>query len=135
MTCSALGLLFELVHLLEQRTIVLLELIELALELAEKHPDVHVTVLPPGPVRTNIKNSLQARPAGEAGALKDVDLTSTEGADELPWMDPRTAGGIVARAVENDDLYAITHPQWWPLVQARVDRLRAEFDKYPPEVI
>ena len=68
----------------------------LALELAEKHPDVHVTVLPPGPVRTNIKNSLQARPAGEAGALKDVDLTSTEGADELPWMDPRTAGGIVA---------------------------------------
>lgn len=106
----------------------------LALELADQHPNVHVTVLPPGPVRTNIKHSLRARPSGEAGALKDVDLTATEGADTLPWMDPRTAGSIVLRAVENDDLYAITHPQWWPLVQQRVDRIRAEFEKYPPLV-
>ncbi|WP_345750858.1 SDR family oxidoreductase [Microbacterium rhizophilus] len=104
----------------------------LALELAEHHPNVHVTILPPGPVRTNIKESLKARPASEAGALRDVDLTADESAADLRWVDPGTAGRIVARAIRNDDLYAPTHPEWWPIVDARNERIHADFEKYPP---
>lgn len=104
----------------------------LALELAETHPDVHVTIFPPGPVRTNIKESLKARPAGETGALEDVDLIADEAAQQLRWVDPRTAGRIITRAIRNNDLYALTHPEWWPLVDERNERIHAEFDKYPP---
>lgn len=104
----------------------------LALELAENHPNVHVTIVPPGPVRTNIKESLKARPAGEAGALHDVDLTADQGAADLRWVDPRTAGRIVARAIRDDVLYAPTHPEWWPIVDVRNERIHADFDKYPP---
>lgn len=104
----------------------------LSQEMADSHPNVRVTVLPPGPVRTNISQSLRSRPQDESGALRDVDLTASDGADDLPWMDPLTAGAVVARAIRNNDSYAITHPQWWPMVQARHDRLQAEFEKYPP---
>lgn len=104
----------------------------LALEMAEGHPGVHITIMPPGPVRTNIKESLKARPEGEDGALQDVDLTADEEAQKLRWIDPRAAGRIVTRAIRNNDLYALTHPEWWPIVEARNERIHAEFEKYPP---
>jgi len=103
----------------------------LALEMAQRHPHVHVTVLPPGPVRSNIDESLNYRPVGETGGLKVAHLDEAENAAQLRWIDGRTAGRIVARAIEHDDLYAITHPEWWPLVQAHDDLIKAEFDRYP----
>ena len=50
----------------------------------------------------------------------------------LRWIDGRTAGKVVAQAVLGDDLYAITHPEWWPMVDARNERIHADFTKYPP---
>jgi hypothetical protein len=29
-------------------------------------------------------------------------------------------------------LYAITHPEWWPRVNERVEMIHREFDRYPP---
>ncbi len=102
----------------------------LALELAEEESNVHVTLLAPGTVRTNIKASLRNRPDGAAGALADVDISEGPAAD-LRWIDPIDAGRIVTRAIRNEDLYALTHPDWWHIVEGRQQAIRAAFEKYP----
>ncbi|MFB2586352.1 SDR family NAD(P)-dependent oxidoreductase [Herbiconiux liukaitaii] len=102
----------------------------LALELEEDGSDVHVTLLAPGTVRTNIKNSLRNRPEGLAGVLADVDISEGVAAD-LRWIDPIDAGRIVTRSIRNNDLYALTHPDWWHIVEGRQATIRAAFEKYP----
>lgn len=104
----------------------------LAIELAEDGSDVHVTLLAPGTVRTNIKHSLRNRPESAAGALQDVDISEGPGAG-LRWIDPIDAGRIVTRAIRNDDLYAITHPDWWHLVEGRQQAVKQAFEQYPVE--
>jgi NAD(P)-dependent dehydrogenase (short-subunit alcohol dehydrogenase family) len=104
----------------------------LAMELAADHPNVRVSILPPGPVPTNIARSLRHRPAGQHGALADIDMGDGEQAAALRWVEPRRAGEIVARAIRNNDLYAITHPEWWPRVNERVEMIHREFGRYPP---
>lgn len=104
----------------------------LAMELDAEGSQVKVTIMPPGPVRTNIKESLNYRPAGESGGLKSDDLEAKPEAKNLRWVTSPTAGEIVARAIENDDLYALTHPDWWGRVSGRIEAIKAEFDRYPP---
>jgi NAD(P)-dependent dehydrogenase (short-subunit alcohol dehydrogenase family) len=103
----------------------------LAMELASDGIPVKVSVLPPGPVPTNIKESLKHRPAGQQGGLADVDLEQSEAARDLRWITPRDAGRIVTRAIRNEDFLAITHPDWWPLVADRYAAVEADFARYP----
>ena len=102
----------------------------LALELEEDGTDVHATLLAPGTVRTNIKTSLRNRPDSLAGGLKDVDISEGLAAD-LRWIDPIDAGRILTRSIRNNDLYALTHPDWKFLVENRTTALADAFDKYP----
>jgi len=102
----------------------------LAAELAEEGSPVKVTVLAPGPVRTNIRESLKHRPRDQVGGLADVDLEAGEGAADLRWIDPLDAGRIVARAIRGDDFWALTHPEWWPMVAERNASDQRAFDKY-----
>lgn len=104
----------------------------MAVELAEEGSDVHVTILTPGPVRTNIKASSRNRPAGLEGGLEDVDISNDPAYSGLRWIDPIEAGRITTRAIRADELYAITHPELWDAVGARHDAIRAAFDRYPP---
>lgn len=97
----------------------------LALELAADGAKVGVTLLCPGPVRTNIKASTRNRPAALAGGLADMDLEGSPDAAQLSWLDPAEVGEIVVRAMRRGDLYAITHPDMAPMVAAR-HRLIAE---------
>lgn len=106
----------------------------LAMELEAEGVPIHVTIMPPGPVHTNIKESLQYRPAGEVGGLRSDDLKARPEAKQLRWVNPPTAGKIVARAIAENDRYALTHPDWWPRVAARIDGIRAEFERYEPMV-
>jgi len=82
---------------------------------------VGVTVLHPGAVATNIKNSLRNRPSSlEArSGLFDFDIRQ-----KLPptarWAQPRDAGRTVVRAVRDGELYAFTHPEM-------IDQVRAHF--------
>ena len=100
-------------------------------ELESDGSKVHVTVLPPGPVRTNIKNSLRHRPEGLEGILCDVDLESNDVEADLRWIDPFDDGRIVTRAIRNNDFLAITHPEWWSLIADRNAATQAQFEKYP----
>jgi NAD(P)-dependent dehydrogenase (short-subunit alcohol dehydrogenase family) len=98
----------------------------LAVELEQDGSQVGVTVLCPGPVPTNIGNSTRNRPSGLEGALADADLPMIEG---RTWMEPDEVGDIVVEAIRNGDLYAITHPDMFPPVQERFDRITAAFDR------
>jgi NADPH:quinone reductase len=101
-------------------------------ELEQAGHRVGVTVLHPGYVRTNIKESLRHRPdhlTGESG-LVDFDL-----AERLPptvrWATPDDTGRIVVRAVENGDTYAFTHPELIREVQVQFQAVESAMTTYP----
>ncbi|MCP5144967.1 MAG: SDR family NAD(P)-dependent oxidoreductase [Gammaproteobacteria bacterium] len=85
----------------------------LAQELAQDEVPVGVTVLLPGPVRSNLGRSLRNRPADlAAGTLADADLESLpQYRDRLPWKTPAQAAEVVITAMREGALYAVTHPE------------------------
>jgi NAD(P)-dependent dehydrogenase (short-subunit alcohol dehydrogenase family) len=101
----------------------------LAQELAQSHSNVGVTVLCPGPVRSNIKASTRNRPATLGpGGLQDSDLESTEAGAALHWLDPGEVGDIVVRAIRRGDLYAFTHPEMISVVTDRHRQIEAALE-------
>jgi NAD(P)-dependent dehydrogenase (short-subunit alcohol dehydrogenase family) len=88
-------------------------------ELAQQN--IGVSVLCPGPVRTNIHELAKNRPAqfsvGDAfRAAEDA------GANYVPFpsmMDPAEVGALVLKAVRNNELYIVTHGEWRPMAEAR----------------
>jgi NAD(P)-dependent dehydrogenase (short-subunit alcohol dehydrogenase family) len=105
----------------------------LAIELAQDGSNVGATVLCPGTIHTNIGTSSRNRPAGNRGALRDVDI-SQEGAEidmsGVRWMEPIEVGALVVDAIKRGELYAITHPEWWGMVQERFDGIAAAFGQH-----
>lgn len=97
----------------------------LAQELAEEGFRVGVTVLCPGPTRTNIKSSSRNRPPelGGRGGLADVDLERTEFGAAQRWIDPDDVGRIVVSAMRRGELYAFTHPEQLSVVEARFNAI------------
>jgi NAD(P)-dependent dehydrogenase (short-subunit alcohol dehydrogenase family) len=99
----------------------------LAAELAAAGSKVGASVLCPGTVRTNIHSSSRNRPSRFAGGgLADVDVSQ----DENPlyrWISPQDAGAVVVRAIRSGDLYALTHPDWYPMVEQRHQGIAAAF--------
>jgi NAD(P)-dependent dehydrogenase (short-subunit alcohol dehydrogenase family) len=101
----------------------------LAAELQAEGAKVGVSILCPGPVRSNIKASSRNRPDRLAGgALADSDLENDEIAARMRWLDPDEVGDIVIRAVRRGDLYALTHPEMLPQVIERHRRIEAAFE-------
>jgi NAD(P)-dependent dehydrogenase (short-subunit alcohol dehydrogenase family) len=102
----------------------------LAVELAQAGSDVGVTVLCPGPVRTNIKESSRNRPAGlEPGGFRDYDLEQDPARQSDRWLEPADVGAIVVEAIKRGDLYAITHSEFFTRIEQRHERLVAAFGR------
>lgn len=99
----------------------------LAAELAADNSRVGVSVLCPGTVHTNIGHSSRNRPADlpDAG-FKDIDI-ELEDNPRHRWIYPVEAGAVVVRAIKRGDLYALTHPDWYPMVAARHEAIAAAF--------
>jgi NAD(P)-dependent dehydrogenase (short-subunit alcohol dehydrogenase family) len=99
----------------------------LAAELAADNARVGVSVLCPGTVHTNIGTSSRNRPADlpDAG-FKDVDI-ELEDNPRYRWIYPEDAGAVAVRAIKRGDLYALTHPDWYPLVAERHEAIAAAF--------
>ena len=86
-----------------------------------KDTPVGVSMLLPGPVRTNIARSEELRPPGMEGAAgfrpeRDPQAPPVE----FPGMiSPIEVGERVLRAIEREELYIITHPQYLDAIRKR----------------
>jgi NAD(P)-dependent dehydrogenase (short-subunit alcohol dehydrogenase family) len=93
-------------------------------ELADEN--VGVSVLAPGGVRSNLWRTSRA-----VRGLPDTDVAPTDASGQSSndlAMDPYIVGQYVLRAVLENELYVITHPEMAPAVAARGDALLAAFD-------
>jgi len=95
-------------------------------------PDrIGVSVLCPGPIRTNIHEAGQNRPSrfkGSSGfAEAEAQLARRE--PSPLWMDPRVVGQRVLRAMQNDELYIITHGEWRDAFDERMNIIREAMPK------
>jgi NAD(P)-dependent dehydrogenase (short-subunit alcohol dehydrogenase family) len=106
----------------------------LAAELAADGSPVGVSVLCPGTVRTNIGTSSRNRPPGlpDAG-FKDIDIELEDNPRYTRWIYPEEAGAVVVRAIKRGDLYALTHPDWYPQVAGRHAAIAAAFRQQAEE--
>jgi NAD(P)-dependent dehydrogenase (short-subunit alcohol dehydrogenase family) len=104
----------------------------LAKELEEDGSKVGATVLCPGTIHTNIGTSSRNRPDDNAGGLHDVDI-SQEGSEVdmsgVRWMIPIEVGTIVVDCIRTGELYALTHPDWWDMVEPRFVAIASAFGK------
>lgn len=97
----------------------------LAQELQAEGSVVRATALVPGPIRTNIQNSLRSRPGSGAGALYDVDISKNGKA--FRFLEPHDVGALVLNAIETDLLVVPTHPEWLEQVAARHHDIQSAF--------
>jgi NAD(P)-dependent dehydrogenase (short-subunit alcohol dehydrogenase family) len=103
----------------------------MATELAMTHPEVGISVLCPGWVRTRINRSERNRRGGEAAAdtaaepgdgglagMRDlIDQLIAEG------LQPADVAALVVDAVKQRRFYVLTHPEWQGMVRDRVERM------------
>lgn len=86
---------------------------------------IGVSVLLPGPTRTNIGDSGRTRPAhlrpgSRFLALEEQrDVSSPQLPDNIPWLDPLEVGRMTVDGILSDRLYIVTHPEYLDAVKAR----------------
>ncbi len=94
-------------------------------ELAEE--GIGVSVLCPGPIKSNIHQLSQNRPEQfkTSGAFAEAaDRLGQRQVSEL-WMEPDQVGEMVVTAIRNDEPYIITHGEWSDAVKARYEAVMA----------
>jgi NAD(P)-dependent dehydrogenase (short-subunit alcohol dehydrogenase family) len=98
-------------------------------ELAQEN--IGVSVLCPGPVRTNIHELAKNRPPqfGVGDAFRAAENAGATKVDFPSMMEPAEVGALVLNAVRNDELYIITHGEWRPMAEARHTALLAAMPK------
>lgn len=104
----------------------------LAAELATEGAPVGVTLLCPGPVRSNLSQSMRHRTLaeGERAGLADVDVSAmAHYRSSIPWRPAEDAAEAVVAALREGALYAITHPEQRGRVERRMSALLAAFEK------
>lgn len=90
---------------------------------------IGVSVLCPGPVRSNLGRSTRNRPAALAGGLEDVDLENSIQFEnqEIDWLSAEATADLVIRAIRENQFYIITHPRMLEPVETRHHAIEAAF--------
>ena len=96
-------------------------------ELEMTHPEVGISVLCPGWVRTRINESERNRPDLPAVA-EDPDenllaLKQMVGNWIAEGLQPAYVASLVVEAIRERRFYVLTHPEWQGMVRDRVDRM------------
>ena len=83
--------------------------------------DIGVSVLCPGPIKSNIHQLAQNRPQqfGASGAFQQAAERLGQRQVSDVWMEPDQVGDMVVKAIRNDELYIITHGEWREAVEGR----------------
>lgn len=102
-------------------------------ELQMLHPEVGISVLCPGWVRTRINESDRNRPATATDQVgEDAVEPAPVSAEQLKAMidgfvaeglRPEVVADMVLDAVRTGRFYVLTHPEWQSMVRDRVDRM------------
>lgn len=96
-------------------------------ELEMTHPEVGVSVLCPGWVRTRINESERNRPDQPAvGDDPDENLLALKemvGNWIAEGLQPAHVASLVVEAIRERRFYVLTHPEWQGMVRDRVDRM------------
>ncbi len=101
----------------------------LSVELQMTHPEVGVSVLCPGWVRTRINESERNRPdlvgveeveETDAGLLAMKEMVNTWIAEGLQ---PAHVASLVIEAMRENRFYVLTHPEWQGMISDRIDRM------------
>ena len=104
-------------------------------ELAQEQ--IGVSVLCPGPIRTNIHEVSKNRPPqfGIGDAFREAQ--KSEAPVGFPsMMEPAQVGALVLNAVRNDELYIITHGEWRAgAAQRHADIMAAMPEKVDPTLM
>lgn len=91
-------------------------------------PDgIGVSVLCPGPVKSNIHQSGRNRPEKFRGSsgFAEAEAKLAERTVSPLWMEPEVVGEKVLRAIRNGELYVITHGEWRDAFDQRIAAIRA----------
>jgi NAD(P)-dependent dehydrogenase (short-subunit alcohol dehydrogenase family) len=103
-----------------------------------KKENIGVSVLCPGPVRTNIHELAKNRPLqfGVGDAFRATEEAGGAQVNFPSMMEPAAAGELVLKAVLNDELYIITHGEWKVAAEQRHAALVAAMpDKLDPVLL
>ncbi len=88
---------------------------------------IGVSVLCPGPIKSNIHQLSQNRPDKfkTSGAFAEAaDKLAQRQVSDL-WMEPEQVGDMVVKAIRNDEPYIITHGEWAEAVKSRYEAIMA----------
>ena len=99
---------------------------------------IGVSVLCPGPVKTNIHEVAKNRPAsfGVGDAFRQVEQSGGTSVAFPSMMQPQEVGSLVLKAMMDDELYIITHGEWRPMAVARHAALIAAMpEKLDPALV
>ncbi len=82
---------------------------------------IGTTVLCPGPIKSNIHETAQNRPAhlrDGSGFGESEERLSKRTVSDL-WMEPDEVGAMIVDAIRTNTLYVITHGEWRDAMNAR----------------
>ncbi|MCY4130722.1 MAG: SDR family NAD(P)-dependent oxidoreductase [Gammaproteobacteria bacterium] len=95
--------------------------------------EIGVSVLCPGVVNTNIftanRNRPSSLPTTQEVNFERPDTSDEPVADEIMRniLEPSVVGDMVLHAIQEDQFYIFTHPDFAPLVQARTSEIETSF--------
>ncbi len=94
-------------------------------ELAEQ--DIGVSILLPGPVKSNIHETQSNRPAHllEGSGFKDSEAKLSRRIVGANWMEPEEAGELVAEGILRNQTYVVTHGFYKDAMRARAEAVLA----------
>jgi NAD(P)-dependent dehydrogenase (short-subunit alcohol dehydrogenase family) len=94
---------------------------------------IGVSVLCPGPIKSNIHECADNRPERfrTSSGFHDSEARLAQRQVSNLWMEPETVGRMVLDAIRRNELYVITHGEWR---QALIDRFQAILAAMPEKV-
>ena len=100
----------------------------LEMELADS--PIGVSVLCPAWVKTRINDSRRNHPDGKGLSAAESSLgQQIAELIEREGLHPEEIADLVVRGIENDEFYLFSHADFWPLMQRRLDRIKAAYPK------
>ena len=100
----------------------------LAEDLREVGIDVGVTVLCPGPVKTNIRSAARNRPASLSSAPLPDGTAPPTFSHAVPTISAESAARVALEAVEKNQFWALTNPGNEQEVRIRAQQILADCD-------